>query len=614
MAAPTKITYDYSFLDHTVNEPDVPQPGDQLDEAFAEVKRASDETIDRLNLIQRDDGDLANQSVGFDQLRPELAVGFKPPEPWEPNHAYVVRDTVFANNSFYTCLVSHTSGADFDADLASGKWSVVADFTEATTEAQAARDKAKQWAENPVDVPVEPGQFSAKHHAAKAAASATSSANSATASATSAADALAGANAAATSATNSANSATASANSASDALGSKNNAAASATTAANSANASATSAAESLASKNAAALSATNALASETNAETAADRAEAAAISVESPVSYEPQPLTPAQQGQAQANIGAAVLAGWRNKLINGNFDVWQRGIAFEIPAGGAAYVADRWLVANATDKPVTVVRTAFGVGNYNGVPGSPKAALGLVFASAPTTGSVNIIQRIEGARTLEGKLCTARSYVTRVGGNTTGEVLGVDLTQSFGTGGTPSPNVITNPSSLDIPVIFDAVTRERNALFTLPSIAGKTIGTSENDSLQLRWLLYARQAATYVFARGSLVEGDATTEDDPFAPRHIGQEFSLCERYYKVQRVNNIVLAHTAGQIYSASAAINPIMRATPTGTVTVVYSGNAYNVVALQTTGKFISVAAQATAPGNSEFLADVRLDAEL
>ncbi len=76
MAAPTKITYDFSFLDHTVNDPDIPQPGDKLDEAFAEVKRASDETIDRLNLVQRDDGELG-RVVGPDQLKEPLFTEFQ---------------------------------------------------------------------------------------------------------------------------------------------------------------------------------------------------------------------------------------------------------------------------------------------------------------------------------------------------------------------------------------------------------------------------------------------------------------------------------------------------------------------------------------------------------
>lgn len=60
----------------------------------------------------------------------------------------------------------------------------------------AARDKAKQWAEEDEDVEVEPGQYSAKHHASKAATSETNAAGSAGAAAGSAAAALASENAA----------------------------------------------------------------------------------------------------------------------------------------------------------------------------------------------------------------------------------------------------------------------------------------------------------------------------------------------------------------------------------------------------------------------------------
>lgn len=57
----------------------------------------------------------------------------------------------------------------------------------AKTEAQSAREKAAQWAENPVDTEVEPGQYSAKHHASKAADSADNAEQSAQAAADSAA-------------------------------------------------------------------------------------------------------------------------------------------------------------------------------------------------------------------------------------------------------------------------------------------------------------------------------------------------------------------------------------------------------------------------------------------
>ncbi len=575
MAAPTKITYDYSFLDHTVNEPDVPQPGDQLDEAFAEVKRASDETIDRLNIIQRDDGDLANQSVGFDQLRPELAVGFKPPVPWTPNTAYVVRDTVFANNGFYTCIVAHVSGSDFNTDQASGKWSLVADFTEATTEAQAARDKAKQWAENPVDVPVEPGQFSAKHHAAKADNSATASANSAIASANSASDSLASKNAAAASATAANTSATNAATSASDAFFNAGVAASNATQAMTAANNALNSASDALASKNAAATSATNALASENSAEDAADRAEAAAVSVENPVSYQPQVLTAAEQGQARANIGAGILAGFRNKILNGCAEITQRGTSFNILAGQAAYTTDRIRIVNNTNQTLNVqcpvVIPFAGSGKH------PR--LRLSFATAPTTGNVFVTQRIEGADTLASRKATM-SFA-----HAAGEVITAScyIGQNFGTSGSAGVSTATQTVLLR----NDGGIGIAKLAFDLPSTEGKIFGSS--DFLEWVVSLPVRTTQPLTITRMSLVEGDATSEDDPYSPRHIRQETELVERYYREVVFRTTTSATAASQYFNLNLDQRG-MRANPSvsskGAVELINAGNFAAVSSVQVT----------------------------
>ena len=72
MASPTKITYTFSFTDFQTHNADAPLPGDEVDIALREVKRASDQTIDRLNMIQRDDGQLANKSVGTEQMKDDV--------------------------------------------------------------------------------------------------------------------------------------------------------------------------------------------------------------------------------------------------------------------------------------------------------------------------------------------------------------------------------------------------------------------------------------------------------------------------------------------------------------------------------------------------------------
>jgi hypothetical protein len=73
----------------------------------------------------------------------------------------------------------------------------------------------------------------------------------------------------------------------------------------------------------------------------------------------------------ARGNLGVDILAGYRNKLINGNFDIWQRGTSFTIAAGEFGYTADRWIISNTTNQSVTISRQAMTLGQTD-VPGSP--------------------------------------------------------------------------------------------------------------------------------------------------------------------------------------------------------------------------------------------------
>ncbi|MCM0751509.1 hypothetical protein DEA98_09890 [Brucella pseudogrignonensis] len=110
------------------------------------------------------------------------------------------------------------------------------------------------------------------------------------------------------------------------------------------------------------------------------------------------QAHTPAEQGQARANIGAGVLAGWRNKLINGDFIINIRGVR-TIPAGAFAFTADRFKVFNNTNQPCTVSTSSDG-----------RDRLQVSFNEAPTSGGVSIEQQIENVRSVSDLLY--RSYI----------------------------------------------------------------------------------------------------------------------------------------------------------------------------------------------------------
>ncbi|KQV27842.1 hypothetical protein ASC97_05605 [Rhizobium sp. Root1203] len=227
-------------------------------------------------------------------------------------------------------------------------------------------------------------------------------------------------------------------------------------------------------------------------------------------------------------------LGALRNRLINGGIDVVSYNqiptTGQTIAAGGTGYVLDRWVVSNTTDKSVVISQQAMTLGQA-AVPGSPKYKLRAAFAVAPTTGKLRIAQRIEGVETLAGYNASARAHFT---GPTGSEALQCEIVQNFGTGASPSAAVTTAAASLDIATIYDAGTQVRKAQFVVPSISGKLLGSAGNDYLELAWLITPRQAGNYEMARVSFVEGDASSEIDPFSPRGLNLETVLCKRYYE--------------------------------------------------------------------------------
>ena len=269
--------------------------------------------------------------------------------------------------------------------------------------------------------------------------------------------------------------------------------------------------------------------------------------------------------------INSGPLAGFRNAIINGNFDVWQRGTSFSNPANGA-YLADRWSISqNGSGATRTISREAFTVGQTD-VPGEPQYFLRYDQSVAGTGATFNLLfQPVEGVRTFAGQQVTLSFYAK--GGAAFN--IAARITQSFGTGGSPSANTSTT-------IISSTAVTTSWALYTgtitVPSISGKTLGTNENGFLGVAIDVPQNATFTLDLSRVQLELGPVAT---PFERRPIHLEEVLCHRYYR-RWTGEAATGYATGQCfsttsYSVQMELNPSMRATPTLTSSNVAIWNA-------------------------------------
>ncbi len=238
------------------------------------------------------------------------------------------------------------------------------------------------------------------------------------------------------------------------------------------------------------------------------------------------QALAAAEKARAVANLSVDQMLGYRNKVINGNFDIWQRQTSQTSSGYGSD---DRWSNKHLGSTKVHS-REAFALGQTD-VPGNPRFFSRTVVTSVAGAGNyVMKVQAIEDVRTLAGRKVTLTFYAKADAPLT----IGVWLRQHFGTGGTPSTDV-EGFGGMNIELSTDW--QRHDMVFDVPSISGKALGTDDNSSLKVIFVFdddTRRHSGTFDLARVSLVEGDASFEVDPFSPRHIQQEIELCERYYE--------------------------------------------------------------------------------
>lgn len=129
MAQPTAYDRQFNFTNQQALTPTAPLRADKVDAELNAVKVTTDEILENLALIQRDDGALANQSVGPDQLATSITLGIDPPEAWASGQAYTLVSTVTYGNKFYIATSAHTSATGNRPDQGGAPWELLIDFS-----------------------------------------------------------------------------------------------------------------------------------------------------------------------------------------------------------------------------------------------------------------------------------------------------------------------------------------------------------------------------------------------------------------------------------------------------------------------------------------------------
>ena len=244
-----------------------------------------------------------------------------------------------------------------------------------------------------------------------------------------------------------------------------------------------------------------------------------------------------------------------KNKIINGDFNIWQRG-GTSTTNGAWNYFADRFQSYNygGTFSPS---RQTFTAGT---APVAGYEAQYFLRINSSLTGST-VAQPIEDVRTLAGQTATISLWAKSDSSN----ALKISMFQVFGSGGSGTVTVLNNAAMATLTTSWVRY----SYTVAIPSISGKTVGTSSNLFLQ-----FTGDTSKNLDVWGVQVEAGSTATAFQTATGTIQGELAACQRYYYLANADNPTGVLGLGTYNQNSEAIGflsfPVsMRIAPTASV---------------------------------------------
>jgi hypothetical protein len=277
------------------------------------------------------------------------------------------------------------------------------------------------------------------------------------------------------------------------------------------------------------------------------DTGETGVVTAEAPITYDVNTKT--------VGVDRSQLAGVsHNYIINGAFDVAQRGESFSVVNNEMNL--DRWFsVINAAPSSGTISRRTLSPAEINAVGyGDIKHCSKLEIVTAGSITRYDWRTRLENVESLAGQTVTLSFWAK---GSRAASGIFIYI-QQFGTGGSAA---VTNTPSLTWPTEW---TRISNT-FTLPSITGKTVGP--NSFLEIGFRVNSPADGEVFEVTGVQLEaGSVATPFKRHAPSLQG-ELAACEPYYQLISGQVVFAANTA--VVTCSLNFRTPMRAAPSVTL---------------------------------------------
>jgi hypothetical protein len=239
--------------------------------------------------------------------------------------------------------------------------------------------------------------------------------------------------------------------------------------------------------------------------------------------------------GSAWVGLGGGGGAA-TNAIINGAFEINQRN--FSSSTDGQAYFFDRW-TGSADGGTTTYTAQTFTPGTAPVAGYEARNFIRIATAGQSTQSQYSaLVQKIEDVRTLSNNTVTL-SFWAKAGSGT--PTVWPEFQQNFGSGGSPSSTVVAQIGS---GITLSTSWARYTVSFTLPSLTGKTIGTTANTSFvsMVLWTslgssIRAYSGATFqnvtIDVWGVQLEAGSTATPFRRNANSLQGELAACQRYY---------------------------------------------------------------------------------